>query len=399
MLYSQINMRINIKIQKLTVIFKAIFLSIVFLSTSTYAKDNFFVADIEGDHGIFVSYNDFPTIHLIGHFSLPLAGMFAKRQLGIEKVVVTEGTFDKPKNSMTFYQSNPKSYHFNDHDGLPRERLYEIILTDRELISHVEKLIITRKKFTFSIFQKQGGYWSGIETDTVPTVIDIRNSYTNRTPLLIASVTAQNLNVREISSNKVVTTLPKGKTVAVYDITNGWANIGYNRKVFADYLSKFPETYSQKIENELRKNSDDFVPRLAQETNRSSGSNNSVNSGLEFLKFGGYSSVIAFFVMFFGLFAVQEMQKRKMQIRDVNLVIWILLICSVYTLFTGIQYWNYQVEVSSEAGARASARRGGGLIIMAIQYWPKICGILGLIYAVLYSFELKSSKTNDTLNN
>jgi hypothetical protein len=379
---------------KLIAISQAIFLSALLIGSSSHAKDSFFVTDIEGDHGIYISYDDYPSIHLVGHFSLPLAGMFANYQLGIEKVVVSEGTFDTPKNSMTFYQSSPKSYHFNHRDGHPRERLYEIILTDQKLISHVENLINKRKKFTFSIFQKRG-YWSGIETDKVPTVIDIRNSYTTRTPLLIAAVTAQNLNVREISSNKVVTTLQKGKTVAVYDITNGWANIGYNRKVFADYLTKFPQSYSQNIENELRKNRDVFVPRPVPATNRTSGPKSSFNSGLEFLKFGGLSSIIAFLAMCFGLLAVQEMQKRKMPINNVKLVIGILLISSVYTLLTGIQYWQYAAEIPSEAGARASTKRGGGLIMIAIQYWPKICSILGFIYVVIYSFELKNFKVHD----
>jgi hypothetical protein len=88
------------------------------------------------------------------------------------------------------------------------------------------------------------------------------------------------------------------------------------------------------------------------------------------------------------------MQKRKMPINNVKLVIGILLISSVYTLLTGIQYWQYAAEIPSEAGARASTKRGGGLIMIAIQYWPKICSILGFIYVVIYSVELKNFKVH-----
>ena len=86
---------------KLIAISQAIFLSALLIGSSSHAKDSFFVTDIEGDHGIYISYDDYPSIHLVGHFSLPLAGMFANYQLGIEKVVVSEGV--QPLNYVPFF--------------------------------------------------------------------------------------------------------------------------------------------------------------------------------------------------------------------------------------------------------------------------------------------------------
>ena len=101
--------------------------------------------------------------------------------------------------------------------------------------------------------------------------------------------------------------------------------------------------------------------------------------------------------MFFGIFYAQNSEdnfvKRLSGPID-RLIIGFLLACSIYTILTGLKYWGYQVDVPAEASAKASAKRGGGIIMLGIRLWPYICVFGGAIYVLIYSFELKKNQNS-----
>lgn len=366
------------------------YLFVIFLLiSSSSSAQQVIVPDVEGNHVLVI--DGWKTITLFNPFSE--FSLHSKQDLGIEKIVVTEGNFKNPKNVKEFYKN---IYSFGSSPNKsPKKRLYYTIIANEALIQHLKNLITQNKKFTFSIYQKSGGYWTGIETDQPPKQLSAGARYLLGTPELIAKVNAEKLNVRAISNSMVVHVLERDDWVPVYSVENGWAHIGHNRKVSAKYLLELSGQNSKQLENEIlsfdkKKSPPQFTTPSSKIRNK-----DSFQFG-NFLNLGGGSSIIAFLLMFCGIFYAQNSTdsfvKRLHGPMD-KLIIGFLLACSIYTILTGLKYWGYQVEIPAEASARASAKRGGGIVMLGMRLWPYICVFGGAIYVFIYYFDLKNNSS------
>lgn len=105
---------------------------------------------------------------------------------------------------------------------------------------------------------------------------------------------------------------------------------------------------------------------------------------------------ITFLSSFFGIFVVEYLEEKSRFKNFLKLILITFIIFSIYNFFAGLNLWfgweDPLSKASPEQMGRASARRGGGLLLLIISFWPYILTIAGIYLTWLYSMILKRIK-------
>jgi len=121
------------------------------------------------------------------------------------------------------------------------------------------------------------------------------------------------------------------------------------------------------------------------------------NTVMNFIAFGGWSSIIAFSMMFAGLWVITDFSTIRQKSGETiyQLLVYLFAGCAVYTCFTGIVFLGYEANLSSEAQQRLVYRKGGWVINIFLSFWPYICIFFGAL--TTYIFLDHANKTNNAL--
>ena len=105
---------------------------------------------------------------------------------------------------------------------------------------------------------------------------------------------------------------------------------------------------------------------------------------------------ITFLSSFFGIFIVEYLENKPQFKIILKTLLLIFIIFSIYNLIAGLNLWSGWEDPLSKATpeqmGRTSARRGGGLVLLIISFWPYILTIAGAYYSWLYFMILKRIK-------
>lgn len=107
------------------------------------------------------------------------------------------------------------------------------------------------------------------------------------------------------------------------------------------------------------------------------------------------AKIIAFTFLsaFFGIYLVNFLESKKKLKNLLKLVLFILILFSVYNFLAGLNLWfgweDPLSNITPEQQGRAAARRGGGIILLIISFWPYILTFVGIYLTWLYTMILK----------
>ena len=105
---------------------------------------------------------------------------------------------------------------------------------------------------------------------------------------------------------------------------------------------------------------------------------------------------ITFLSSFFGIFVVEYLEGKPQLKIILKTLLLIFIFFSIYNLIAGLNLWfgweDPLSKATPEQMGRAGARRGGGLLLLIISFWPYILTIAGIYLTWLYSMILKRIK-------
>ena len=91
---------------------------------------------------------------------------------------------------------------------------------------------------------------------------------------------------------------------------------------------------------------------------------------------------------FFGIFLVNFLENKKKLEQILKLILIIFILFSIYNFFAGLNMmfgWEDPLfSAKPEQIGRAAARRGGGLFLLVISFWPYILTFAGAYIGWLY---------------
>ena len=90
---------------------------------------------------------------------------------------------------------------------------------------------------------------------------------------------------------------------------------------------------------------------------------------------------ITFLSSFFGIFVVEYLEGKPQLKIILKTLLLIFIFFSIYNLIAGLNLWfgweDPLSKVTPEQMGRTSARRGGGLVLLVISFWPYILTFVG----------------------
>tara|TARA_Y100000768_G_C23639392_1_gene523371 strand:- start:240 stop:581 length:342 start_codon:yes stop_codon:yes gene_type:complete len=105
---------------------------------------------------------------------------------------------------------------------------------------------------------------------------------------------------------------------------------------------------------------------------------------------------ITFLSTVFGIFIIEYLENKPKLKIILKILLLIFIIFSIYNLLAGLNLWFGWEDPLSKATpeqiGRAGARRGGGLLILIISFWPYILTFLSAYMIWLYSMIFRRTK-------
>jgi hypothetical protein len=103
--------------------------------------------------------------------------------------------------------------------------------------------------------------------------------------------------------------------------------------------------------------------------------------------------VVTFLSSFFGIYLVNFLESKKKLKNLLKVVLIIFIIFSIYNFSAGLNLWfgweDPLSNITPEQQGRTAARRGGGIVLLIISFWPYILTFVGAYLTWLYSMILK----------
>ena len=97
---------------------------------------------------------------------------------------------------------------------------------------------------------------------------------------------------------------------------------------------------------------------------------------------------ITFLSTFFGIFLVQYLENKVKYQKILKIILLVFIIFSIYNFIAGLSMsfgWEDPLSnASPEQKGRTAARRGGGLVLLIISFWPYILTFVGAYMSWLY---------------
>ena len=97
---------------------------------------------------------------------------------------------------------------------------------------------------------------------------------------------------------------------------------------------------------------------------------------------------ITFLSSFFGIFVVEYLEKKNQYKQILKIILLTFIIFSIYNFIAGLSMsfgWDDPLSnATPEQQGRTAARRGGGIILLIIKFWPYILTIAGAYLSWLY---------------
>ncbi|MDA9664950.1 hypothetical protein N9T92_01980 [Candidatus Pelagibacter sp.] len=97
---------------------------------------------------------------------------------------------------------------------------------------------------------------------------------------------------------------------------------------------------------------------------------------------------ITFLSSFFGIFIVDYLENKPQFKIILKTFLLIIIIFSIYNLIAGLNLWfgweDPLSKATPEQMGRTSARRGGGLVLLIISFWPYILILAGAYWTWIY---------------
>ena len=105
---------------------------------------------------------------------------------------------------------------------------------------------------------------------------------------------------------------------------------------------------------------------------------------------------ITFLSSFFGIFIVEYLENKPKFKIILKTLLLIFIFFSIYNLIAGLNLWfgweDPLSKATPEQMGRTSARRGGGLVLLFISFWPYILTFVGAYLTWLYFMILRKIK-------
>jgi hypothetical protein len=90
----------------------------------------------------------------------------------------------------------------------------------------------------------------------------------------------------------------------------------------------------------------------------------------------------------FGIYLVEHLESKMSYHKIFKIILLILLLFSIYNFFGGLSMiFDWEDPLANATGqqrGRVAARRGGGFLLLIIEYWPYILTIFGALWSFIY---------------
>ena len=107
---------------------------------------------------------------------------------------------------------------------------------------------------------------------------------------------------------------------------------------------------------------------------------------------------ITFLSSFFGIFIVEYLENKPKFKIILKTLLLIFIFFSIYNLIAGLNLWfgweDPLSKATPEQMGRAGARRGGGLLLLIISFWPYILTFASVYMIWLYSMIFRRIKSS-----
>ena len=115
--------------------------------------------------------------------------------------------------------------------------------------------------------------------------------------------------------------------------------------------------------------------------------------GIELILWGGGLGFVTFLFVIF-LHSLNSFLAKRGSYGFVKLLSLIGLLSAVYTLANGIHWIDWvPPEIDPQVAGKTAARRGGGIFLLFMKFWPYISIFVGAVFSFLYFTQYRNPQS------